>query len=292
MLVEDVHTRAAQMDEVMTQVRENCQGFIASAEQEAKNIIAEAEKQTEAMKFEVAKWEEEKKRIDSTHIFEPKIKLDVGGHIFATTTTTLTRFPDTMLGTIFSGRHALTTDKAGMCFIDRDGTHFRYILNFLRSPKLFDKSCIQGTTLTELMMELDYYGLKDLMFPPPPPPPPFAPAKPVIFSSHDGSIHLTITQGDDQLWYMQNESIGSKVVNVCENCGLGWPTGCSHLLRVAQRVALSALISRKGSLHAQCASRHQNDLLLLPLLLLLLLLLLLPMMMMMMMMMMMIRFLA
>ena len=165
------------------------------------------------------------------HIFEPKIKLDVGGHIFATTIATLTRFPDSMLGTVFSG-HALTTEEAGTFFFDRDGTLFRYILNYLRSPDSWDNSDFHGRQLTELMNEAEYYGLKDLMFPPTPPPPPFVPAEPVTVSSHDGS-DITITKGDDQLWYMQNESIGSKVVKVCENCGLGWPTGCGHLHRVA-----------------------------------------------------------
>ena len=162
---------------------------------------------------------------------EPVIKLDVGGHIFATTIATLTRFPDSMLGTVFSG-HALTTEEAGTFFFDRDGTLFRYILNYLRSPDSWDNSDFHGRQLMELMNEAEYYGLKDLMFPPTPPPPPFVPAEPVTVSSHDGS-DITITQGDDQLWYMQNESIGSKVVKVCENCGLGWPTGCGHLHRVA-----------------------------------------------------------
>ena len=120
------------------------------------------------MKLELANWEEEKKRIANTHTFEQKINLDVGGHTFVTTLTTLTRFPETLLGAMFSGRHALIKDESGAHFIDRDGTHFRYILNFLRSPETFDKSSIQGTTLTELKNEADHYGLKDLMFPPPP----------------------------------------------------------------------------------------------------------------------------
>ena len=160
--VEDVHTKYAQFDEALTQAIDNSQVFVMNVKQEAAKIMAEAEKKTEAMKLQVETWEEEQKRIACTHIFEPKIKLDVGGHIFATTTTTLTRFPDTMLGAMFSGRHALTKDEAGFYFIDRDGTHFRYILNFLRSPESFDSSC---SSMAELMLEADYYGLKDLMFP-------------------------------------------------------------------------------------------------------------------------------
>jgi hypothetical protein len=33
---------------------------------------------------------------------------------------------------MFSGRFELKKDSDGRCFIDRDGTHFKYILNYLR----------------------------------------------------------------------------------------------------------------------------------------------------------------
>ena len=221
-MVEDVHTRAAQMDEILSQVRENCHSFISKAKQEAANIVAEAEKQTEDMKLELANWEEEKKRIASTHNFKPKVKLDVGGDTFATTLTTLTRFPDTMLGAMFSGRHALIKDEADVYFIDRDGPLFREILKFLRSPESYDNSAFQGRQLTELKNEAEYYGLKDLMFP-------IVPAKPVTVNNSWGRS-VTITQGNDQLWYMQCSQIGTDpvVVQVCDSCGLGYPSGYSY----------------------------------------------------------------
>ena len=37
-----------------------------------------------------------------------------------------------MLAVMFSGRHSLVREADGSFFLDRDGTHFRYILNFLR----------------------------------------------------------------------------------------------------------------------------------------------------------------
>lgn len=110
---------------------------------------------------EKQQWDIEKQVIANTHTFESRIKLDVGGCKFTTTLTTLTRFPDSMIGTMFSGRHNLTTDESGYYFIDRDGTHFRHILNYLRCPEDFDESSISADHLKELKKEAVYYGLDE-----------------------------------------------------------------------------------------------------------------------------------
>ena len=113
---------------------------------------------------EKQKWDIEKQVIANTHTFESRIKLDVGGCTFTTTITTLTRFPDSMVGTMFSGRHNLTTYESGYYFIDRDGTHFRHILNYLRCPEDFDVSSISADHLKELKKEAVYYGLDEKAF--------------------------------------------------------------------------------------------------------------------------------
>ena len=113
---------------------------------------------------EKQQWDIEKQVIANTHTFESRIKLDVGGCKFTTTLTTLTRFPDSMIGTMFSGRHNLTTDESGYYFIDRDGTHFRHILNYLRCPEDFDESSISADHLKELKKEAVYYGLDEKAF--------------------------------------------------------------------------------------------------------------------------------
>ena len=167
-MIKDVHSSAAQMDHIMEQVRGTCQSIITTTKQEAREIMADTAQRTKTMEIEYENWEEEKKQIASTHNFEPTVKLDIGGHVFITTLTTLTRYPDTMLGAMFSGRHALKKNEAGAHFIDRDGTYFREILNFLRSPESFDNSGFHGRQLRELKSEAEYYGMKDLMFPPTP----------------------------------------------------------------------------------------------------------------------------
>ena len=60
------------------------------------------------------------------------VRLNVGGHVFCTTIATLTREPSSMLAAMFSGRFPPVMDPFDCFFIDRDGTHFRHILNYLR----------------------------------------------------------------------------------------------------------------------------------------------------------------
>ncbi|CAH2069917.1 unnamed protein product [Thlaspi arvense] len=83
------------------------------------------------------------------------------GKKFCTTIDTLTnREPDSMLAAMFSGRHAMCQEsQTGCVFIDRDGKHFRHILNWLRdgiAPSLSDHDC------SELLREADYYQLLGL----------------------------------------------------------------------------------------------------------------------------------
>jgi len=65
--------------------------------------------------------------------FPEVISLNVGGHIYTTTLCTLRKLePNSMLARMFSGLMGVRKDAHGNYFIDRDGTHFGYILNYLR----------------------------------------------------------------------------------------------------------------------------------------------------------------
>ena len=92
-----------------------------------------------------------------------KITLDIGGYKFSTSLQTLRAESGSMLGTMFSGRHPITKQNDGSVFIDRDGTHFRIILNYLRggitSTEQLPDNKLQ---LLELLTEVNYYQLKGL----------------------------------------------------------------------------------------------------------------------------------
>ncbi|CAB4285853.1 unnamed protein product [Prunus armeniaca] len=90
------------------------------------------------------------------------IRLNIGGKKFCTTIDTLTqREPDSMLAAMFSGRHTLCQDpEEGYVFVDRDGEHFRHILNWLRDGVV---PTLKDSKYTELLREAEYYQLLGLI---------------------------------------------------------------------------------------------------------------------------------
>ena len=90
-----------------------------------------------------------------------KVNLNVGGQHFTTTVQTLTKDPDSMLGAMFSGRFPMKPSDDGAFFIDRDGTYFRYILNYLRDGKL---SLPEGATvIEEIEAEAEFYQIQGIL---------------------------------------------------------------------------------------------------------------------------------
>jgi hypothetical protein len=105
--------------------------------------------------------------MEEAHTFQTnKVLLNVGGHRFETSRQTLVSVPDTYLASLFSGRFELASDAEGAYFIDRDGAHFRHVLNFLRDSGSFKLSSgVAEATRDELAVELEFYGLLDRMLP-------------------------------------------------------------------------------------------------------------------------------
>ena len=89
------------------------------------------------------------------------VKLNVGGHYFTTSLQTLTRDPNSMLAAMFSGKFEMKPHEDGTFFIDRDGTHFRFILNYLRTGKLTSPE--GEAALKELQEEAEFYQIEGLI---------------------------------------------------------------------------------------------------------------------------------
>lgn len=91
----------------------------------------------------------------------PIVTLNVGGILYTTTTSTLQKYPDSMLGALTSGKHCTMLDNHGNIYIDRDGAMFRHVLNFLRTSALCLPSDFSEMDL--LVAEADFYQVKPLI---------------------------------------------------------------------------------------------------------------------------------
>ncbi|KAM3177615.1 BTB/POZ domain-containing adapter for CUL3-mediated RhoA degradation protein 3 [Hymenolepis weldensis] len=87
------------------------------------------------------------------------VKLNVGGSLFYTTISTLTR-EDSMLKALFSGRMDVKTDDDGWVLLDRSGKHFHLVLNYLRDGSVPLPDSRQD--LEELLIETRFYCLEGL----------------------------------------------------------------------------------------------------------------------------------
>ena len=138
----------------------------ATATEMFKEVFEQVAKEKQELDNEKQKWEKEKLSMDKKFVFNgPRIVLDVGGTHYSTSRSTLTKYPESMLGVMFSGRHDLETMqcKDGSFFIDRDGTHFRHILNYLRDGEEVVESFPRSPDgLSELIREAKFYQLDGL----------------------------------------------------------------------------------------------------------------------------------
>ena len=117
-------------------IRETLQAEYDRKNEELQETIDKKQEELREIRDELAAekrdWEEEKERVKQTKVFEKVITLNVGGTRYTTTLSTLTRYPDSMLGVMFSGRHDLPQQEDGSYFIDKDGEIFKYIMMYLR----------------------------------------------------------------------------------------------------------------------------------------------------------------
>ena len=132
---------------------------------DAENYIREA---CEMLQLAAKSLHQEQEAMDSKSkkpedrvYFPSPVKLNVGGHLFTTSLQTLTKDPNSMLAVMFSAKFEKKPSEDGTFFIDRDGTHFRFILNYLRNGELI---LPEGATfLEELGAEAEFYQIHGIL---------------------------------------------------------------------------------------------------------------------------------
>nr|AIZ67980.1 Kctd4 [Scyliorhinus canicula] len=88
------------------------------------------------------------------------ITINVGGHLYTTQRRTLTKYADSLPEALVNGKIQSTVDADGNCFIDRDGSLFRHVLNFLRNGELLLPEGFREIQL--LAREAEFYQIKPL----------------------------------------------------------------------------------------------------------------------------------
>jgi N-acetylneuraminic acid mutarotase/ElaB/YqjD/DUF883 family membrane-anchored ribosome-binding protein len=158
-----------QYKEVLSSVKKRVQNTMNKMKRQFEKLVEEKdtfdswrEEQIALLEYEKQQFELQKKVV--TEIIQSqagRVRVNVGGTIFDTSLSTLTKDKHSMLSAMFSGRYGIIPEKDGSYFIDRDGTHFRYILNYLRD---------NGVTLPrdlmlhyELLREANFYQLSGLV---------------------------------------------------------------------------------------------------------------------------------
>ena len=147
------------MSEQNIERQQRSQAFIDAAKQ-IKEACEIFQREADRLHEEQESIDAMSKKLDQVH-FSSTVKLNVGGQHFTTSVQTLTKDPNSMLAAMFSGRFDMKPSEDGSFFIDRDGTHFRFILNFLRTGKL---TLPEGATfIKELEEEAEFYQIQGLI---------------------------------------------------------------------------------------------------------------------------------
>lgn len=162
--VEKLEAKTRGVDEVQKSLNKKAKELFQQ-EDLLKAEIRKVKREKEHADQEKKKFQDEVKKMeDLNKLTDTKVKLNVGGHAYMTSTLTLNKDSDSMLAVMFSGRHSLKLEDDGSYFIDRDGTHFRYLLNFLRDGGFREGTLPQERGfLNELLTEAEYYQIHALI---------------------------------------------------------------------------------------------------------------------------------
>ena len=91
------------------------------------------------------------------------VKLNVGGVLYSTTTSTLLSHTDSYFGALLSEKFAALKDENGAYFIDRNGQYFGYILEYLRTGEIELPSNISPTIILKESMFFSLSQLSEVL---------------------------------------------------------------------------------------------------------------------------------
>eukprot|EP01120_Amphizonella_sp_Union-15-10_P017116 TRINITY_DN9412_c0_g1_i1.p1 TRINITY_DN9412_c0_g1~~TRINITY_DN9412_c0_g1_i1.p1 ORF type:complete len:297 (-),score=50.20 TRINITY_DN9412_c0_g1_i1:27-830(-) len=172
---------------------------------------------------------------------QKRIKLNVGAQEYETTLSTLTyKYPNSLLANMFVGNFKASPDETGVYFIDRDGTLFGYILNFLRDDDIALPST--DLELAQLEREAKYYGLDDLQR---------------IVEEHRATLQQSNQRNrlTTQIYYPQSSGTGfSQLKGYSYSSGSGFGLDSSSLAS-----AYSSLSYNEGSKQPTVPTGPDND---------------------------------
>jgi len=129
-----------------------------------KRLMEVAEKKIKECEENQKKWNEvEKMMKENQDKAQQIIKFNVGGRKFETSKSTLLLIPNTYFYALLSSGN-FQPDSKGYYFIDRNGSNFECILDFLRTGKLRTSDLSQEQLLI-LEEDLDYFLISDKIDP-------------------------------------------------------------------------------------------------------------------------------
>jgi hypothetical protein len=110
-------------------------GLAEVAEERAKGLAEVAEERAKGLATVDTRWAELHLEVATMHKHreaqEGRVELNIGGDRFQTSVQTLRRVPHTFFDAYFSGRYAQDVCDDGSIFVDRDGEHFGYVLEYM-----------------------------------------------------------------------------------------------------------------------------------------------------------------
>ncbi|CAF3348644.1 unnamed protein product [Rotaria sp. Silwood2] len=168
-LCEEISKFRTSFEKLRTEINaklSECNNYIGLAEKlcrQATQMTNNREDKLANLSNEEKEWEEIDVELATMSVTR-KVKLDVGGDIYATSVEVLTREKDTFFTALFSKQWELQCDPIDTSiFIDRDGKLFAHILAYMRTDQVPDDTMKNELLRRSLIIEAEYFRLHDLL---------------------------------------------------------------------------------------------------------------------------------